>query len=61
MRSRDMKALKKHGANAKNEKALHLHCYILILFFCFHLLLCVLKNTEKLKSSLLSIILENIG
>ena len=56
-----MKALKKHGANAKNEKALHLHCYILILFFCFHLLLCVLKNTEKLKSSLLSIILENIG
>ena len=57
-----MKALKEHGANATNETTLHLHCtYIFIFFFCFHLLLCVLKNTDKLKSSLLLIILENIG
>ena len=54
-----MKALKKHAANATNETTFS--AYVFIFFFCFHLLLCVLRNTDKLKSSLLLIILENIG
>ena len=46
-----MIALKTHGANAKNEKALHLHFYILILFFCFQfvqLLFWIVLLTSKI-------------